>query len=238
MPFIEMESGIPDVLLGAWNILESEIFFLTRVKLYENEWKRLSAISHPHKRLEYLSSRLCMKELLKIANHMRVESLNRANGQPYLSNHSHYISYTHSGPYSAVIASPLFEVGIDIEYTRRKRNLETRFLFLNAQELDAFDRDPSFERFILAWSAKETLYKIFGKRGIAFRHDISLAIDMEEIGSNGTMMGIVQTPDETRTYEIHFQFQPDFVLTYTVGAEPGLSSQRFASLEDQFFDGR
>lgn len=234
MPFIKLDSGIPEVLLGSWHVQESEIFFLTRVKLYENEWKRLSSISHPHKRLEYLSSRLCMKELLKIANHMRVESLNNANGQPYLSDHSHYISYTHSGDYSAVIASPLFEVGIDIESLTRKRNLNTRFLFLNEEEIASFDRDPSFERFILAWSAKETLYKIFGQRGISFKHNIHLQLDDAEAVPNGIVTGIVHTPDTTRTYEIHFQFHPEFILTYTVGPQPLLQPEAHALYRTDF----
>ncbi len=179
MPFISLESHIPEAVLGAWYIEEDELYFLERVKLYENEWARLAKITHPQRRLEWLSSRLCLKELLKIANHTRVESLNTATGKPYLSSYSHRISYTHSTQYSAAIASPSVEVGIDIEYLKRRRNMRTRFLFMNDEELIHFESQPSLELFILVWSAKESLYKIVGE-GHAFKQDI--VMDLDQIG--------------------------------------------------------
>lgn len=213
MPFIPLESRMPDIDLGLWKIEEDELYFLERVKLYENEWTRLSDILHPQKRLEWLSSRLCLKELLKIANHTRVESLNTVTGKPYLSNNSHYISYTHSDHYSAAIASTLGEVGIDIEYRKRRRNLRTRFLFLSEPELAAFDASPTFEHFLLAWSAKETLYKIVGQ-GFGFKEHIRLKMSGLQIGENGTLPAIVEKDGIQQHYEVHYVVHPDFILTY------------------------
>ncbi|RMG69480.1 MAG: 4'-phosphopantetheinyl transferase superfamily protein [Bacteroidetes bacterium] len=213
MPFIPLDSPIPDISLGLWKIEEDELYFLERIKLYENEWTRLSDILHPQKRLEWLSSRLCLKELLNIANHTRVESLNTVTGKPYLSNNSHYISYTHSDYYSAAIASTAGEVGIDIEYRKRRRNQRTRFLFLSEPELAAYDEAPTFEHFLLAWSAKETIYKIVGQ-GFGFKENIRLEMRRLEIGENGTFPAFVEKDDFQQQYEVHYVVHPDFILTY------------------------
>jgi 4'-phosphopantetheinyl transferase len=214
MPYIEHPSQIPDVSIGIWQIEEDEWYFLSRIKLYENEWKRLAKIAHPQKRLEWLSSRLCMKELLKIMDTTRVESLNANSGKPYLTNNPHHISYTHSTAYSAAIASPKWEVGIDIEYRKRKRNLRTRFLFMNEAELNFFQQNESFELFLLIWSAKETLYKIYGQ-GIAFKDNIHLQLKNFELKENGSFPAIVQKDDLYKEYEVHYAIYPEFLLTYT-----------------------
>ncbi|GAB4425959.1 MAG: 4'-phosphopantetheinyl transferase superfamily protein [Bacteroidia bacterium] len=213
MPFLRLESHMPDVSLGVWKIEEDELYFLERVKLYEHEWVRLGEIMHPQKRLEWLSSRLCLKDLISIANHTRVESLSTASGKPYLSSNSHFISYSHSNHYSAAIASPHQEVGIDIEYRHHERNLRTRFLFMNDDELAAYDRLPSFELFLLIWSAKETLYKIVGQ-GFAFKHHIGLIMIDFALATNGMLPACVQKDGFIQHYEVHYYLTADYILTY------------------------
>ncbi len=215
MPFIELNSQIPRTVLGAWHIEEDELYFLERVKLYENEWARLATIMHPQRRLEWLSSRLCLKELLKIANTSRVESLSNASGKPYLSDNSHFISYTHSNRYSAAIASVQGEVGIDLEYLHRRRNLETRNLFMNEVELLYFEETPSFELFILIWSAKESLYKIVGK-GHAFKHDLIMDLENFSLEENGILNATVKSKGVNKCYAVHYLLHTDYMLTYAI----------------------
>jgi len=215
MAYIPLLSDNPGITLGGWQISEDELYFLERVKLYENEWARLARISHPQKRLEWLSSRLCMKELLKIANTTRVESLNTDTGKPYLTNNAHYISYTHSTKYSAAIASPVAEVGIDIEYLGRKRNTRTSRLFMNEEELTCFQESQDFDLFILIWSAKETLYKIVG-RGFAFKENIGIEVENFTLASNGTVPAVVQKDGFVKRYAVHYIRHPEFILTYTL----------------------
>jgi phosphopantetheinyl transferase len=215
MPYIHLHSNIPGVSIGAWDIEEDELYFLERVKLYEHEWARLAGIMHPQRRLEWLSSRLCLKELIQISNTVRVESLNTAAGKPYLSNDPHFISYTHSTRYSAAVASLTSEVGVDIEYRCRRRNLETRHLFMGESELDFFETQPSRELFLLIWSAKESLYKICGP-GVTFKHDLCMDLENFSMDDNGILPAYVQRQDGVqRSYEVSYLVHPEFVLTYT-----------------------
>lgn len=223
MPFIRLENTIPGVSLGVWKIEEPEIYFLERIKLYENEWARLADIKHPQKRLEWLSSRLCMKEILKIANDMRVESLNGENGKPYLTNNSHRISYTHSTHYSAAIASLFGEVGIDIEFMAHKRNRNTRFLFMGEPELAFYHSHEKMEIFLLIWSVKETVYKLFG-RGIAFKHNIQIDFSNFLPGQNGILPVDVNKGDLHKRYEVHYTIHPEFLLTYVCDCLPSFEA--------------
>lgn len=214
MPFIPLHSKIPETRLGLWKIEEDELFFLERVKLYENEWVRLSQIAHPQKRLEWLSSRLCLKELLNIGDYQQVESLNNKSGKPYLSNNQSFISYSHSGHFSTAIASQSREVGVDIEYLGRKRNLRTRFLFMNQPELDWFEQVNTFEAFILIWSAKETLYKIMGE-GFAFKENLYLQLENFTMKQEGILPAVVCKDNLNVRLAVNYIVNQDFILTYS-----------------------
>ncbi len=213
MPFINYVSLLPDTAIGLWRIEEDEQFFTERLNLYERELERLSSIKHPQKRLEWLSSRLCLKELLKIDQ--PVESLNQWNGKPYLSDNSHHISYTHSENYAAVIASSAGSVAIDIEARAKTRNPETRRLFMNPAENTIYENDPDEMLFLTLWSAKETLFKIVGQKGISLRKHIAIDIQHFENKNNGMLTGTVLKDDLEHLYNVYYEICPDFVLTYT-----------------------
>lgn len=215
MPIIQLEPADPDLSLALWHVEESETYFRERLNIYENEEAILAKISHPQKRLEWLSSRLCLKELLKIRH--RVESLNENTGKPYLSDHSFNISYSHSNLYSGAIASEVVPVSIDLEDLSKKRNPETARLFMHPQELAHYHSTGDLNVFFLIWSAKETLYKMYAKRGIAFKDNLLINPDLLPLQEAGIVPGILKTNEYTKTYPIHYHFFPGVLLTYTFG---------------------
>lgn len=216
MPFIPLKPENPNISLAMWKVEEDEDFFRSRLNIYENEEQILSRISHPHKRLEWLSSRLCLKELLNITH--RVESLNETTGKPYLSDNSFNISYSHSNLYSGAIASTRIPVAMDLEDLSKKRNDRTRFLFMQPEELEWFDKLGDRKLFFLIWSSKETLYKIYGNRGLVFKQDLLIRSETpEELRSEGEISGIIDVNGSRKLYEIHYRFFPGVLLTYTHG---------------------
>ncbi|MEM7039183.1 MAG: 4'-phosphopantetheinyl transferase superfamily protein [Bacteroidota bacterium] len=213
MPFIPLPHIDHKVYLGMWQVEEDEDYFHSRLNIYENEKNILASISHPQKRLEWLSSRLCLKELLKITH--KVESLNQPTGQPYLSDHSFNISYSHSNMFSGAIASEHVPVSIDLEDLSKQRNLETRFLFMHPDEIAWFESTGDLRAFFLIWSAKETLYKIYAKRGIVFKENLLINSEKQPLGESGTVSGILIADGYEKTYTIHYRFNPRVLLTYT-----------------------
>lgn len=217
MPFVPISHDDHhdlNIRLGMWKVEENEPWFLDRLNIYENEKRILKSITHPHKRLEWLSSRLCLKELLSI-NH-KVESLNESTGEPYLSDHSYNISYSHSNLFSAAIASTQTRVAIDLEDLSKKRNMRTRFLFMHPNELQFFEQENQDEIFFLIWSSKETLYKMHGKKGIVFKENLIINPENKPIGQNGIINGIIQNNGSSRDFKIYYHFFPGILLTYTL----------------------
>lgn len=215
MPFERISCEIPDTNIGLWRIDESEEYFLSELTLYSNEQRRLASIPHPKKRLEWLASRLCLKRLIEPFDTI-VESLNRSDGKPYLSTNSHHISYTHSFMLASAIASPRYEVAIDIEYRHRRRNKETAYLFLDADELNFFQSYPNNDLlFLVLWSAKETLYKAVGEKGTSLRYHIHFDLTNFTLHDNGILSGLVHKAELQQPYEVFYTIYPDFILTYT-----------------------
>lgn len=218
MPFIPLPDVHNGVSLGMWRVEESEAYFRSRLNIYENEERILGGISHPQKRLEWLSSRLCLKELLQIKH--KVESLNAPTGQPYLSDHSFQISYSHSNMYSGAIASEVYPVSLDLEDLSKERNLKTRFLFMHPSELEYFDASTDMRAFFLIWSAKETLYKIYTKKGVVFKENLLINQERKQLEQSGTVSGILKADGVEKIYTIYYSFFPGVLLTYTF--DPGL----------------
>lgn len=217
MSFIQIENPGDSVLLGLWKVEEDEEFFMERLSLYENENRILGSIRHPQRRLEWLSSRLCLKELLKISH--KVESLNEITGKPYLSDNSFHISYSHSNLYSGAIASASTRVSIDLEDLTKKRNPETCYLFMTPSELVQFEQGGNLDTFFLIWSAKETLYKFHGDKGLVFKEDLIINPEGNKIEKSGVVTGIIKENGENKELPIHYRFLPGVLLTYTYDPE-------------------
>jgi 4'-phosphopantetheinyl transferase len=213
MSYMPLELEDKRIKIGLWKIEEDEKYFRDRLNIYENEEKILSNISHPRKKLEWLSSRLCLKTILDITH--RVESLNETTGRPFLSDSSYHISYSHSNNYAGAIASDEHIVAMDLEDLTKKRNLKSRFLFMQPEELEYFDSAGDLRAFFLIWSAKETLYKIYAKKGIAFKEHLLIDFQGEPVKEKGSVMGYITLNGRKNEYEILYQFFSDILLTYT-----------------------
>lgn len=215
MPFLPLDLNHPEISLAMWHVEENETYFRDRLNIYANEEEILTRISHPQKRLEWLSSRLCLKEMLEIRH--PVESLNENTGKPYLSDHSFNISYSHSNLFSGAIASARQPVSIDLEDLSKKRNTATSRLFMHPKELKFFQESNDIRNFFLIWSAKETLYKMYAKKGIAFKDNLKVNPEQAELQPSGIVSGIIEIDEYRKVYPIHYRFFPGVLLTYTFG---------------------
>lgn len=114
------------------------------------------------------------------------------NGAPYIKGKEQtFISITHSDDIMCV-ATALLPFGIDIELNTEKI-LRVRERFLNTEELTFFPDDDRLHH-MMAWTAKEAMYKASSTKGIDFRNDIRLAPDLRS--------GMITHDDETKHYDI------------------------------------
>lgn len=105
------------------------------------------------------------------------------NGAPFLMGETERISITHTGRFLAVATLPptpevelsMFSeraaMGIDAERADRSQVLKVREKFLSAEELDMIPKDDVFMN-VMAWTAKEALYKAAMQTGLDFTKDV------------------------------------------------------------------
>ena len=116
------------------------------------------------RRVEYMVERLLLAEAFGGA----VELLHNADGAPRVDCCKH-ISISHTSGLIGVAVSELAAIGIDME-RRSSRVLRVRCKFLDDEELGRIAADDA-DANLVAWTAKEAMYKLVPQPGISLCDD-------------------------------------------------------------------
>jgi phosphopantetheinyl transferase len=163
MPLFYQHTINEHTKLAVWYITENELFFLEKVPLQ-------TEVSHPHKRLQHLAARYLLQILQPAFPFHLIEIAD--SKKPLLSNEEFHFSVSHCGDYAAAIVSEDKLVGIDVELVTQKIKL-VKERFLRGDEINLLP-DPTPELLTLFWSAKEAIYKWYGKGKASFKNNMSL----------------------------------------------------------------
>ena len=177
MPLFYQHNINRDTKLGIWRIEEPESFFLEKVPLKQD-------VTHPFKRRQHLAGRYLLSFLFP---DFPVQEIMIADTrQPFLAGEQYHFSISHCGSYAAAIVSGKSRVGGDIELiTPRIGRVAEKFL--NEGEMQLFNEDYALfleqwgmrgrvqqEFLTLIWSAKEALFKWYGKGELDFKKHMQL----------------------------------------------------------------
>ena len=176
MPLFYQHNINPATKLGVWHIGEPESFFLEKVPLKKD-------VSHPFKRLQHLAGRYLLPFLF---DDFPLEEVQIADTRkPFLESERYHFSISHCGSFAAAIASRTHRVGVDIEKIKpRIRALSHKFM--NERETRLLKEDPvtgpersgssglEDELLTLIWSAKESIFKWYGRGEMDFRKHMQL----------------------------------------------------------------
>lgn len=170
-----------------------------------------AVISHPEKSTEWKGARISIKEALDCLNIPYPGFYKDEHGKSHTMNDSGYVSLTHSHGWAAAIFHKEMPVGIDLDFVREKI-VRLGPKFLDPSEIRFLDNDPLL--YTIAWSAKESIYKCQGKKGISLKQNILLqpfARDQKII--HGQIHG---TDFADHPYSVEVEVKKEMVLTYTV----------------------
>ncbi|MBC7893123.1 MAG: 4'-phosphopantetheinyl transferase superfamily protein, partial [Sphingobacteriaceae bacterium] len=152
--------------LGVWEITEDPADLARSFRGSTNDLAEAEGITHPQKRLEFLASRVLMQKIAA-AEGLRYEGVLKDDfGKPSLVNHpGWHLSLTHSQRHAAAVLHPNQPVGIDLEAPAEAlRRVAPRIL----SPTELAHADGNLHRLAVYWTAKEALYKLYGKRGLFF----------------------------------------------------------------------
>ncbi|MDB3905914.1 4'-phosphopantetheinyl transferase superfamily protein [Crocinitomicaceae bacterium] len=140
--------------------------------LNDVELERYLSFGHLKRQREFIATRALRHELFGNEHiHYTPE------GAPYIDKDT-YISISHSGNVVAIAENHAFPVGLDLELIRQDIQ-RLMHKFLSKEELQHFDCNDS-QLVTSIWSAKETLYKLAGRKQILFSDELHISREEDQ----------------------------------------------------------
>jgi phosphopantetheinyl transferase len=192
-------------VVALWRIREEESVLVSQLSSLE---KVPESLKHPHKRLEFIASRLLTQLLLKEFNHPYAGIYKDEFGKPYLTNSHLHISQSHSYPYVAVIVDAEKNVGIDIEQKKEKLYRIASRVFSEA-ELENAGNDLT--KLCILWCAKEALIKLYGQKDLHLKEEIAIH---DLTFSSQNFSGRILKKEHEKLYPLQYLVQEDLVLVF------------------------
>ena len=211
MPLHKIEWSGPRSGWAVWHITESESTLRT-LALPDSCPDEIHSSS---KKAEWMAGRILLKYLLDKAG-LPYKGLRKdIHGKPFLEGYPHPISLSHSFPYVAFQLDENNSVGIDIEQPKSKL-LRIAPRILNPTERQ--DAGDDIVKNCIYWCAKESLYKIYGQRGLTFAEH--LPVQPFVLGREGQLTGNIFMYGSDRLIKLGYCVEQDFVLVYTKPQQP------------------
>jgi phosphopantetheinyl transferase len=195
-------------ILGVWKIEEDLDALTGMVTLNAEEKKRYKSFSSNSRKLEFLSVRALLSELIG----KEASIVYNKNNKPFIKDGSRFISISHSHKLTAILLSTNEKVGIDLEYM--SSNIAAIALkFLNVKEKITKNPENRKYHLYIHWCAKEALYKICDKEGISIRKNIT--IEPFEVKDSGEIRGSVHTDKINESFNLYYSKYDNYSIVWT-----------------------
>ncbi len=214
------------VSLGLWHLTESVPSLWPQLADAPAYAPLLPARADGPRQAQWLAGRVLVQWLLAVASQPLLPLRNDEAGRPFLEGvgPAPAVSLSHSGEWvAALLGPPGRALGIDVEVVRDKAH-RIAHKFLNKRELAEVEHltlpplpgvAPRQELFSLLWSAKETLFKLAGRRGILFRENLLLDLPPGPWALPGTLPARLQLAGTSSRHQVcYLRPAAGYVLTY------------------------
>lgn len=209
MPIIKVEQGA-EYTYAIWEISETEQVLFALSALTSKEKTEFSTIGHERKKKEYLAGRLAIKSILASIGETFKGIYKDEYGKPHLIDNGYQISLSHSFPFAAAIVHSQKAVGIDIEKPQPKlRAVASKFL--SPEEIA--DTADDEKKLCIYWSAKEVLYKIYGRKQMNLCNEIKVD-PFSAKGKEGVLQGNILMPDHTQSYNLRYVDFREYIVCF------------------------
>ena len=191
-----------------WRIEESLDDLTVGIELTEPNQKRVDAM----KSILHQKGFMSIRQLLKLAGYLDADVFYDEFGKPYLKDNN-YLSISHSFTFTAIIISKKNPVGIDVE-KQRDKIVKIAHKFTPIEEYKTIaNHEALVSKLTIVWGAKESLYKIYGKKKLQFLHHIYID-DFSFIDTQTT--GVINYEGYVSNHSIHFLEFDGFTCVYAL----------------------
>ena len=205
MHFTQQHIQIKDIDIHLLNFSEFETSdYLDQ--LTDAEKERFTTFNSTQRRLEYVATRVLRHRIFGF-EHIHYDK----NGAPFIKGEG-YISISHTKNQVGIAFSKKHAIGLDLEIIQVKaKKVCTKFL--NTDEILSLDTNSDLEM-TKAWSAKEALYKIAGRKELNFKSDLHL-----EKVTESEWIGKICHASEEWFVELNTFVLENFVVTVNTSAK-------------------
>ncbi len=207
MPQIFSTNLNPSGNLLLWQAEEESVWFKKQLTLIPEVWEEFESFANETIRHRWLASRYALQQ---VSQQFPLKLIKEPSGKPILLESEYHISISHCEGYVAAIHAEV-PVGIDVERVSH-RVQKIKNYFMRDEELDLLGEEN--ELLILAWSAKESIYKWLGEKHLGYKSQLCI----RSIDFLGQSMEIeITTKDHSLIQSVFFRQDSEKVLTWTVG---------------------
>lgn len=190
--------------VGVWKISESLQELESVISLAEDELAIYRQFRFEGRKREWLAVRCLLARML--GYYTPVHYL--PSGKPFIE--GCHISISHTKGYVGVSLSEK-PTAIDLEYpSSRVEPLVHRFV--SEAEMSMVDAGNKVLSYLLIWSAKEAIYKLYDQPGVIFSQD--LYVRGLSLATQGSMVGGIHMDGFAAETELFFHVEDDFILVY------------------------
>ena len=189
-----------------WKIEESLEDLTMGIELTEQSKKRVDAM----KSILHQQGFMSIRQLLKQVGYVDADVFYDEFGKPHLKD-KNYLSISHSFTFTAIIISEKKPVGVDVE-KQRDKIVKIAHKFTPIEEYKTIaNHEALVSKLTIVWGAKESLYKIYGKKKLQFLHHIYIE-DFSFIDTKTT--GVIKYKGYVSSYDICFLEFEGFTCVY------------------------
>lgn len=209
MPLIKKYTIATNIQLAVWEISESLDELLIDYTINENETAAFKSISNEGRKKQWLATR---KLLFELTNNPDLWIAHDDNRKPILNDEQLSVSISHTSNYVAILLGENISLGIDIEkLSPRIYKIKHKFCSETENEYLA-DDENLLARLYIIWSAKESLFKMYGKGNLDFKKN--LFIHPFEFNPPGSLKAHIKCKDLDTEVELYYDQIGDHVLVY------------------------
>ena len=155
---------------------------------------------------------MSIRQLLAINGYADADLIYDEFGKPHLADRKS-ISITHSFIFTAIIISDDKTVGIDIE-KQRDKILKIAHKFTPIKEYKTIaNHDALIGKLTIVWGAKESLYKIYGKKKLRFLQHIYIE---DFMFADKQTTGEIRYDGKVDKYDVFFLEFEGFTCVYAM----------------------
>ncbi len=207
MPRIFSTNLNPSGNLLLWRAEEESAWFKEQLNVAPELWEEYESLASEAIRHRWLASRYAVQQ---VSQQSPLKLIKETSGKPILLESENHISLSHCDGYVAAIHGDT-PVGIDVERISHRAQ-KIKNYFLRDEELELLGKEN--EALILAWSAKESIFKWYGKPNLGYKSQLCIrSIDFDE----QVMQMELFTSEHNLIQPVFFSLDSEKVLTWVVG---------------------